>query len=51
MKLNEFFTNVLTYAAGMENWVDRHYEMTGYKREYTFVNDFAVADWYGKKEV
>ena len=51
MKLNEFFTNVLTYAAGMEHWVDKHYEMTGYKREYTFVNDFAIADWFGKKDV
>lgn len=51
MKLKEFFKNVLSYAAGMENWVDHHYEMTGYKRKYTFVSDFAIADWYGRDTV
>ncbi len=42
-RLNEGFKNVFTYAAGMENWVNSRLFYGPLK--YTFVNDFAVADW------
>lgn len=41
-KLNESFKNVLTYSAGMQEWVNKSLMI---KPEYTFAMDFAVADW------
>ena len=49
MKMKEMFKNVFSYAAGMETWVKGNLP---YKLEYTFANDFAVADWVeGEKGV
>ena len=42
-KLNEHFKNVFTYAAGMEQWINNN--LFGEPLEYTFVKDFAIADW------
>lgn len=42
-KLNEHFKNVFTYAAGMEQWVNNN--LFCEPLEYTFVKDFAIADW------
>ena len=42
MKLNEGFKNVFSYAAGMEKWVKNNLDT---EMEYTFANDFAIADW------
>ena len=42
VKLNESFKNVLTYSAGMQEWVNKSLMI---KPEYTFAMDFAVADW------
>ncbi len=47
--LHESFKNVFTYSAGMEKWCKAFYQ--GGELEYTFVNDFAIADWYGAKDV
>lgn len=41
-RLNQGFKNVMTYAAGMEEWVKK--SLFGEPLQYTFVNDFAVAD-------
>ena len=53
MKLNEFFTDVFTYGAGMHAWVQKYFtSISGYKLKYTFVQDFAIADWCsGKKGI
>ena len=52
MKVNEFFKNVFTYAAGMEHFCKRLYADGGKELNYTFANDFAIADWVsGKKGV
>lgn len=40
MKTNEFFKNVFTYAAGLEAWAKKQANFN-----YTFVYDFASADW------
>lgn len=44
-RLNQGFKNVATYAAGMEQWVNK--SLFGEPLQYTFVNDFAIADWIG----
>jgi len=45
-KLSEKFTNVFTYARGVEAWVKDFYRgASGKELEYTFPNDFAIADW------
>ena len=50
MKLNEGFKNVFTYAAGMRAWVDKALPLG--PLEYSFVSDFAIADWVsGEKGV
>lgn len=49
MKLQENFANVLSYAAGMEAWVNDSLPLGPLKM--TFASDFAIADWYGAKEV
>ena len=51
MKFGEFFKNVLTYSASAENWVHNYFKSVGFKPEYTFVRDFATADWFGKDHV
>ncbi len=40
--LNQGFRNVLSYAAGMETWVKNNYPQ---EMNYTFAQDFAIADW------
>lgn len=42
-QLNQGFKNVLTYSAGMEEWVNKN--LYGEPMKYTFVRNFAVADW------
>ena len=49
MKLQENFQNVLSYAAGMENWVNQQLPLG--PLQYTFVADFAIADWLGEDSV
>lgn len=49
MRLQEKFQNVLSYAAGMEAWVNDSLPLGPLKM--TFASDFAIADWYGAKEV
>ena len=51
MKLQIFFKNVFSYAAGMETWVDNYFKSVGYKKKYTFVSDFAIADWHSEADV
>lgn len=40
---------MLTYAAGVENWVNQHLPLG--PLQYTFAADFAIADWYGEDSV
>lgn len=49
MKVQQGFTNVFSYAAGLEKWVNDNLPLGPLK--YTFVSDFAIADWFGKKDV
>ena len=49
MKLQEKFKSVFSYAAGMEQWVNDSLPLG--PLQYTFVSDFAIADWYGKDNV
>lgn len=52
MELKDSFKNAMTYASGIESWVKKwFFEYIGYDMEYTFPYDFAVADWFGEKEV
>lgn len=46
-KLSQCFKNVFTYAAGMEVWADISLDTP---LKYTFVSDFAIADWTGGKD-
>ena len=49
-QLNQGFKNAMTYAAGMEKWVNK--TLPGGKLKYTFVSDFARIDWmFGKQGV
>lgn len=43
MKLKEGFQNVFSYAYGVESWVNNQLPLGPLK--YTFVSDFAIADW------
>lgn len=43
-RLCEGFKNVFTYAAGMEQWAQDNLVK---ELKYTFVSDFAIADWMG----
>jgi hypothetical protein len=46
MRVSEYFANVFSYAAGLEAWVQKYFNSIGsYKLKYTFVHDFAIADW------
>ena len=49
MRLQQNFTNVFSYAAGVEEWVNKQLPLGPLK--YTFVSDFAIADWYGKENI
>jgi hypothetical protein len=53
MKVQQKFKSVFTYAAGVEVWCNDYYNaITGGKKlTYTFPADFAIADWYGEKDV
>ena len=48
MRVQQGFTNVFSYAAGLEKWVNDSLPYGPLK--YTFVNDFAIADWVSGKE-
>lgn len=48
MIVQQGFQNVFSYAAGVENWVRN---ALPYSLHYTFVQDFAIADWYGRDGV
>ena len=51
-KLHQSFKSVFSYAAGMETWVNKYFKAIGRsKLKYTFVQDFAIADWYNTKSV
>lgn len=41
-QLQQGFQNCNTYAAGLENWVNKNLPK---KLEYTFISDFARMDW------
>ena len=49
MILSEKFKTVFSYAAGMEDWVNKSLPLGPLK--YTFANDFAIADWYNADSV
>ena len=42
-KLSQGFRNMFSYAAGMQQWVNR--QLFNGPMEYTFAQDFAIADW------
>ena len=42
------FKNVFSYAAGVEDWCRNSWD---FDLEYTFCNDFALADWVSEKAV
>lgn len=43
MRVQQGFQNVFSYAYGVEKWVDD--QLFNGPLEYTFVSDFAIADW------
>jgi hypothetical protein len=48
MDFKLFFGNdVSKYAGIAEIWVKKYFQSVGYKMGYTFVQDFAIADWDG----
>ena len=49
MIVQQGFKNVFSYAAGLEEWVNRSLPLGPLK--YTFVSDFAIADWAGADAV
>lgn len=49
MKIQQGFQNVFSYSAGLEKWVNDSLPLGPLK--FTFVSDFAIADWFGKSEV
>lgn len=49
MKVQQGFQNVFSYSAGLEKWVNDSLPLGPLK--FTFVSDFAIADWFGKSEV
>ena len=54
MKIHEFFKDQFSYAAGVEEWCKKYYDFitdSNGELTYTFCNDFAIADWYGLKDV
>ena len=51
MDIKKSFKNVFSYAAGVEEWCRNYYAaISGRELNYTFCNDFAVADWCGGKK-
>lgn len=48
MTVQQGFTNVLSYAAGVEQWVNNSLPQP---LEFTFVSDFAIADWFSEDDV
>jgi len=49
MKVQQEFTNVFTYSASLEKWVNDFLPLG--PLNYTFVGDFAIADWFSAKDV
>ena len=49
MLLHEYFKNVFSYSAGVEQWVNQQLPLGPLK--FTFASDFAIADWYGADSV
>lgn len=51
MTLRENFKNVFSYAAGVQNWVNKSTGVEG-GYNFSFAHDFAIADWMGgRKEI
>ena len=48
MKVQQKFQNVFSYAYGVEEWVNKSLPNP---LEYTFVSDFAIADWFSEEDV
>lgn len=53
MTLQEHFQNVFTYSRGIENWCKKAYNANQdqYEFQYTFISDFAIADWHSESAV
>ncbi len=51
MRAQQKFRNVFSYAAGVETWCKNAFAMNGGTLNYTFCNDFAIADWAGVESV
>lgn len=52
MLLKDYFTNVFSYARGVEKWCQQAFnDMHPYEFKYTYINDFAIADWLNKDAV
>lgn len=49
MRVQEKFQNVFSYAYGVEKWANK--QLPNGPLQYTFVSDFAIADWYGEESV
>ena len=49
MTIQQGFPNVFSYSMGLENWVNEQLPLG--PLQFTFVSDFAIADWYGEKDV
>lgn len=43
--LFQSFNNVFSYAAGIQKWVNKLFEMNGHEIKWSFAHDFAIADW------
>lgn len=51
MKVQQKFRNVSSYASGVQQWCNNAYAESGLDLKYTFAQDFAIADWFGVKNV
>lgn len=43
--LTQSFTNVYSYAAGIQKWVNGLFKMNNHEIRWSFAHDFAIADW------
>lgn len=47
--LRQTFTNVFSYAAGVQTWISRLFEQGGKEIKWTFAHDFAIGEWVSGK--
>lgn len=45
MTVQEYFKDRFTYARGLQEWINKYFESVGFKPEYSFASDLAIADW------